>query len=307
MRAWALALGLGSVLAGNQPMSPARCVLETSALSKAEGVRRLCTALATCAQADAQDSQGRDALEKAALAQTTRLQQQVALLSKEKVQLLQTARHDALVSAENRKLVTSIDALEHQVADGRARAAKASDAVHLATAAEAGAERAALAARHSAGEVVVLRKQLSAEEAEGATADAQRAHLEKEVLREAGVAARAAKEIRTLEAAGAKETATAASVESADSALVKRLAAAQAELEHLRAERSAVQATVVQAQRQSAAELAALRAEVQQLHAERDLYRDRANAEAANCTRKVSLLKATQQKELARFERLLER
>ena len=38
----------------------------------------------------------------------------VALLSKEKVQLLQTARHDALVSAENRKLVTSIDALENQ-------------------------------------------------------------------------------------------------------------------------------------------------------------------------------------------------
>ena len=35
-------------------------------------------------------------------------------------------------------------------------------------------------------QVVALRKQLSAEEAEGATADAQRAHLEKEVRQPPG-------------------------------------------------------------------------------------------------------------------------
>ena len=53
------------------------------------------------------------------------------------------------------------------MADGRARAAKASDAVHLATAAEAGAERAALAARHSAGEA--RRMQGAREGVHGAT------------------------------------------------------------------------------------------------------------------------------------------
>lgn len=288
------------------PMSQARCELETSALSKQEGVQRLCAALTQCVAREAEDTASANVLRDAAFTQTARLQQQVALLSKEKASLERTARDDALVSQENRELVRSVDALQLQVEDGRARASKAQAAAKAAGAAVSGAEEAAALARRSAREVVVLRKQLKEAAEEGVAADAQRAKLEKEVVREAGVAAAAVQNVRTAQAAAQKADAATASVESADAALVQRLAAAEAAVARLTKERGAAQAAAAAAVRQSAAAAATLRAQVKALAAERDAYRAQALGAAANCTRRVAQLRKTHQAELGRFERLLQ-
>jgi hypothetical protein len=293
----------------SQSFTAAQCEVQTSALSKREGVAHLCAALVACVTDDRATATGAAEVRTSALRETTALQGQVALLAKEKAGLVKKVEQASLAEIENQELLTSVDALEEKVMRTRAVAEKSEAEAMQTASALANLRKLKVGAVNRAVEdetrVVELESQLAALGKQADAEDGQRDRLQSELLKATSVAASSVKALHRVEANTASQTAAADNVREVDKELVHRLATAESDSSRMATEHRAL-ALRYSADKEAADKtIADLKARLALAEQDRDSFRHQA-ADASNaCAEKVRAMEVTQQKEMSKFQHLI--